>query len=224
MRSYRTEFARDETPISEDGAWLNGKADGIDWSDVEVTDGVAHGAPSRMDVEERRAEQGNLDADDAAPIGDYDDPTAVLAGEWGPDQHAKGTVFSRDPTSELFQEVQLRLRSTIEPHGCTGYEIFWRCLKTDEAYAEIVRWNGPVGDFTSLARKTGAGFGVADGDVVEARIEGDTITGIVNGEELIAATDDAFATGAPGVGFNFGVGGTNADHGFAGFEVETFDG
>lgn len=223
LRSYRTGFDRDEAPISEGGAWRNGKADGIDWSDVEITDAVAHGAPSRMDVGERRAEQGNLAADDATPIGDYDDPTAVLAGEWGPDQHAKGTVFSRDPTGEYFQEVQLRLRSTIEPHSCTGYEVFWRCLKTDEAYAEIVRWNGPVGDFTSLARKVGAAFGVAAGDVVEATIEGDTIKGIVNGEEVIAATDDTFASGAPGIGFNFGVGDTNTDHGFASFEVDTFD-
>ncbi len=223
VRSYRTEFDHDETPISESGAWRNGKADGIDWSDVEITAGVAHGAPSRMDTEERRAEQGNLEGGEAAPIGDYDDPTAVLAGEWGPDQHTKGTVFSRNPTSEYFQEVQLRLRSTIEPHSCTGYEIFWRCLKSDDAYAEIVRWNGPVGDFTSLARKVGTGFGVKDGDVVEATIEGDTIKGIVNGEEVIVATDDAFADGAPGVGFNFGVGDTNVDHGFVDFEVDTFD-
>jgi hypothetical protein len=222
VRSYRTEFDHGETPISEGGAWRNGKADGIDWSDVEITGGVAHGAPSRMDVEERRAEQGNLDGDEAA-IGDYDDPTAVLAGEWGPDQHAKGIVFSRNPTSEYFQEVQLRLRSTIEPHSCTGYEIFWRCLRSEEAYAEIVRWNGPVGDFTSLARKTGADFGVKHGDAVEATIEGDVIKGIVNGSEVISATDDAFASGAPGVGFNFGVGDTNVDHGFSSLEVDTFD-
>lgn len=223
VRSYRTEFDRDEAPLSEDGAWRNGKADGIDWSDVEVTAGVAHGAPSRMEVAERRAEQGNLAADDAAPVGDYDDPTAVLAGEWGPDQHAKGVVHSVNPTDEYFQEVQIRLRSTIDAHSCRGYEIFFRCLKSEDAYAEIVRWNGPIGDWTSLERRVGTEYGVAHGDLIEARVEGSLIRGFINGKEVIRVTDDTFEDGAPGIGFNFGVGDTNADHGFASFEADTFD-
>jgi len=33
----------------------------------------------------------------------------------------------------------------------------------------------------------------------------------------------ATATGAPGVGFNFGVGNTNVDHGLTQFEVDTYD-
>ena len=51
-----------------------------------------------------------------APEGDYDDPTAVLTGPWGRNQYAKGRVFSRNQTEEYFQEVELRLRSTIAPH------------------------------------------------------------------------------------------------------------
>ena len=99
-----------------------------------------------MDVAERRAEQGNLDESDAAdPVGDYDDPTAVLTGEWGRNQHGQGRVYSKNPTEEYFQEVQIRLRHTMRPNFCSGYEIFFRCLKTDAAYAEIVRWNGAVG-------------------------------------------------------------------------------
>jgi predicted RNA-binding protein len=132
VRSYSTDFPLDEDQISEGGMWLNGKTDGIDWTDVATKDGVVYGALSRMDVAERRIEQGNLEqGDDTEPVGDYDDPTAVLAGDWGGDQHAKATVYSRNPTDECFQEVQIRLRSVIEPHRCTGYEVFWRCLKTD---------------------------------------------------------------------------------------------
>src|SRR5579859_2351942 len=114
-RSYATRFEHDEEPLSEGGLWLNGSADGIDWCDVIARGGVAYGAVSRMRVAERRVEQGNLGAppeDDAAPEGDYDDPTAVLSGEWGANQHATGTVFSRDPTNRYFQEVELRLRSS----------------------------------------------------------------------------------------------------------------
>jgi hypothetical protein len=223
VRSYSTDFPHDEDPISEGGMWINGRADGIAWTDVVISNGVAHGAPSRMEVAEQRAEQGNLDDEAAGPVGDYDDPTAVLAGEWGPNQHGKATVFIRNPTDEYFQEVEIRLRTVIEPDNCTGYEVFWRCLKTDRAYSEIVRWNGAIGDCTSLARLVGADYGVTDGDVVQATIEGNVIKGFVNGVEMISATDDVYASGSPGVGFNFGVGDTNGDHGFTAFEVDTYD-
>jgi hypothetical protein len=225
VRSYRTRFQHDESPLSEGGIWINGLTDGIDWADVVVAGGVAYGAVTRMQAEERRVEQGNLAAADpeAAPEGDYDDPTALLAGVWGKNQHARATVFSRNQTEDYFQEVEIRLRSTLSPHHCSGYEIFFRCLKTENAYAEIVRWNGKVGDFTSLRKLSGPQYGVSDGDVVEAIITGKRITGIVNGVELISAEDSVFPTGNPGIGFNFGVGDTNVDHGFTSFEVDSFD-
>jgi hypothetical protein len=205
--------------------WINGQTDGIDWIDCMTQNGgEVCGKVSRMTVAERRAEQVHDEAgdDDAGTAGDYDDPTAVLSGEWGRNQYGKATVFCRNPTNKYFQEVEIRLRSSITPHSCTGYEVFWRALKTEEGYAEIVRWNGPIGDFTSLARKVGTEFGVKDGDVVEASIEGDLIRGFINGVEVISATDDVFAEGAPGVGFNFFVSTTNVDHGFTSFEVDTY--
>jgi hypothetical protein len=225
-RSYRTDFELDENPISEKGMWLNGKKDGIDWADVITMGGRAYGAVTRMAVAEKRAEQATLGAggdEGSAPEGDYDDPTAVLTGEWGRNQHVKARVFSKNPTNKYFQEVEIRLRSEIKPKWCSGYEVFWRCLKTHEGYAEIVRWNGKVGDFTSLKKLIGAGYGVEDGDEVEAHIVGNRIRGIVNGSEVISATDDEFSTGAPGIGFNFFVGNTNVDHGFTHYEVETED-
>src|SRR5262249_59293879 len=84
VRSYRTSFPTDENPILERAIWLNGRQDGIDWADVITRNGEVYGAVTRMAVAERRAEQGNLDpaAAGSAPEGDYDDPTAVLAGVW----------------------------------------------------------------------------------------------------------------------------------------------
>ena len=225
-RSYRTSFERDENPMSEGGLWLNGKTDGIDWADVITKGGRAYGSVTRMAVAERRVEQAALGAgtaESSPPEGDYDDPTAVLTREWGRNQHARARVFSKNPTNEYFQEVEIRLRSDIQPHLCTGYEVFWRCLKTEEGYAEIVRWNGKVGDFTSLKKLIGAEYGVKDGDEVEAHITGNHIRGVVNGREVISATDDMFASGRPGIGFNFFVGNTNVDHGFTYFEVDTDD-
>ena len=225
VRSYKTEFKKDETPISEGGLWLNGRKDGIDWCDVVVKNGEAFGEVSRNQVKEFRAEQATLGAGAAvgAAVGDYDDPTAVLTGQWGPNQYGKVKVFSRNQTNKVFQEVQIRLRHNMKPKSCNGYEVFFRVLDTDEGYAEIVRWNGPVGGWTSLKKLIGRKFGVKDGDIIEASIVGNVITGYLNGVEMISVVDDNIKSGAPGIGFNFGVGTTNADHGVRTFEVHTYD-
>ncbi len=103
-------------------------------------------------------------------------------------------VFSRNQTNKYFQEVEIRLRTTITPHSCTGYEVFWRCLKTEEAYAEIVRWDGVIKTWKSLTRKVGPEFGVKDGDIVEACIIGNEIRGYINGV-LVTAGDRRYVHG-----------------------------
>jgi acetyl esterase/lipase len=135
----------------------------------------------------------------------------------------KNGVFSRNQTEKYYQEVEIRLRSKIAPHLCTGYEVFWRCLKTPNAYVEIVRWNGKVRDWTSLKKHTGAQYGVKNGDLVEATIVGNVIKGYVNGVEVITVTDNTFSEGNPGIGFNYGVGETNGDFGFTSYEVKSYD-
>ncbi len=225
VRSYKTEFSTDETPLSEGGLWLNGRKDGVDWADVLVRGGRAYGEVTRMMAREKRLEQAGLGAGAAtgAVEGDYDDPTAVLTGNWGKDQYANARVFSRKQTGLYFQEVEIRLRSRVKPHWCDGYEVFFRCLKTDEGYAEIVRWNGKIGDFTSLKKLIGKDYGVQDGDLIAASIVGNVIRGYINGEEIISAVDDRIESGSPGIGFNFFVGDTNVDHGLTSFEVHTYD-
>jgi len=203
VRSYTTRFKLDEAPISEGGKWINGGKDGIDWFNVVARNGVAHGEVSR---------------------GAYTDPTTLLAGTWGRNQSVKARVFSRNQTEKYYQEVEIRLRSKISPHRCTGYEVFWRCLKSPNAYAEIVRWNGKVGDWTSLKKHNGMQYGVKDGDLVEATIVGNVIRGYINGVEVISVTDDTYTEGSPGMGFNYGVGDSNGDFGFTSYEVDSYDG
>jgi hypothetical protein len=202
-RSYTTRFERNEDPISEGGMWVNGGNDGIDWHNVITKNGVAHGAVSQ---------------------GAYTDPTALLSGTWGKQQKVRARVFSRNQTEKHYQEVEIRLRSRLSPHRCTGYEVFWRCLKTAKAYVEIVRWNGRAGDWTSLKKLSGPQYGVKDGDLVEATIVGNVIKGYLNGVEVISVKDDTYIEGSPGMGFNYGVGDSNSDFGFTSYEVESYDG
>jgi hypothetical protein len=121
--------------------------------------------------------------------------TRRLAGTWA-GTSPRATVYSVNPTDDYFQEVEIRLRSSVAAHSCDGYEVFWRCSKSDAAYAEIVRWNGKIADFTSLALRVGPEFGVRHGDIVEATIVGNMIRSFVNGVEVLSATDVRFPSGA----------------------------
>ena len=60
VRSYKTDFRKNESPLSEGGLWLNGRKDGIDWCDVLVKNGEDFGEVSRTKVKEQRAEQAAL--------------------------------------------------------------------------------------------------------------------------------------------------------------------
>jgi hypothetical protein len=159
----------------------------------------------------------------AVSKGQYTDPTALLTGTWGKNQTVKAKVFSRNQTEKYYQEVEIRLRSTLTRQRCTGYEVFWRCLKTHNAYVEIVKWNGKVGDWTSLQKHTGPQYGVKNGDLVEATIVRNVIKGYINGAEVISATDNTCNVGSPGMGFNFGIGESNVDFGFSYYEVDSFN-
>jgi hypothetical protein len=199
-RTYATKFPLAENPISEGAKWLGGKATGLDWADVATTGGFAYGL------------EGGLTG--------YDDATTLLSGPWGPNQTAEATVHTIHQNPKIWEEVELRLRSSLAPHRATGYEILFSCRKTKDGYSDIVRWDGPLGKFTYLSHKDGAQYGVKDGDVIRATIVGKVITAYINGVEVARATDSTFASGSPGMGFFLqGATGLNRDYGFTSFSA-----
>ena len=202
-RAYTTAFPLTENPISESGNWISGQAVGLDWHDVSTTPGLAIGHQSRTS---------------------YTDGTALLTGAWGPTQTVEAVVHTVNPKESCYQEVEMRLRSTLTAHSCTGYEISFKATKSASAYLIIVRWNGPVGDFTYLENSTGAQYGIAEGDIVKATIVGDVITAYLNGVAVGTVTDATYTTGSPGMGFNLETNdascvGTNGDYGFTRFSA-----
>jgi len=202
---YTTTFSRAENPISEGGKWLNGQTDGLDWTDVRTTPGFAFGTEiggNRPDPQK------------------YDDSTALLKGAWGPNQTVQATVQSVHPNQDgkVWEEVELRLRSSISPHHCTGYEIMFRCSKIPKAYCNIARWEGSLGKFTMLKQTEGSQYGVQDGDVVKASMIGKILSVYINGVQIIQLSDDRFASGNPGVGYYLeGATGVIGDFGFSSF-------
>ena len=202
---YTTTFSHAENPISEGGRWLNGKADGLDWTDVRTTAGFAFGTEiggSRPNPQK------------------YDDSTALLKGTWGPNQTVQATVHAVNPNQDgkVWEEVELRLRSSISPRNCTGYEVMFRCTKIPQAYCNIARWEGPLGKFTMLKETRGSEYGVKDGDVVKATMIGRILTVYINGVQKIQLSDDKFASGNPGVGYYLeGATGVIGDFGFSNF-------
>jgi hypothetical protein len=179
--TYTTNFPIAENPIAEEGKWINGKAAGLKWADVRTISGLAFGTQSGKSG--------------------YDDSTAILAGTWGPTQTVVATIHLQDPptSSTVFHEVELRLRTRITANRLTGYEVNFSCSANPaNFYAEIVRWNGPLGSFTYLKRTT---YHCSDGDVVKATMSGRIIEVFVNDTLLMQSTDNAYATGSPGIGF-----------------------
>ena len=196
--TYATDFPRAENPISDNGMWLNGRADGLEWCDIRTTPGLAFGTQS-----------GTIK---------YDDSVAVLSGTWGPDQAAEARVRTIKQDDRIYEEVELLLRCSLSAHRSTGYEINFRCSRTRNAYAQIVRWNGPGAKFTYLANASGARFGVSNGDLIRATIRGNVITAYKNGTPILTAVDNTFAGGNPGMGFYLeGATGLNANYGFTSF-------
>src|SRR5262249_1004416 len=151
-----TAFPTAESPLSEGGRWVNGRTNGADWSDVSSAPGFAIGHQTGAS---------------------YTDATALLKGSCGPNQRATATRFATTTLMEAcYSEVELRLRSTLAHRRNRGYEISFKVSQTDSAYLIIVRWNGALGDFSSLFKGPGIKYAVKNGDVISATIVGDTIT------------------------------------------------
>jgi chitodextrinase len=175
--SYTTTFPNTENPISESGNWINGGTVGLDWANIRTTPGFAYSASGLPST--------------------YGDPTAVLAGTWGPNQTASAVVKINSAPSGGQAEVELRLRSSISAHRCTGYEFLWSVFGD---YCQIVRWNGPLGSFSVLDGR-GLPRALRNGDVVMAKAVGSTLSIYFNGALQFSVTDGTFATGSPGIGF-----------------------
>lgn len=179
--SYTTTFPVAQTPISEGGVWSNGKTNGVDWSDVAVSPGLAYGT-----------QPGGSSSNDSI---------AVIRGTFAADQEVKATVVNNVANDTGFAEIELFLRANITAHSATGYEIGFSTHPGGGAYCGVVRWNGPTGNWTSLTNINGASCAIHTGSVISATAIGNKITFYNDGVALRQITDNALVSGNPGMGF-----------------------
>lgn len=211
-RSFATSFPGTENPLSQGGAWLNGGTNGQVFRDVQCTPGFAFGTgPS------------------ASPP--YDDPTAILAGEWGETQTVEATVRVDAIESGVNQEVELRLRSTIGPGRISGYEVLFSI--TTNTYIELMRWEGSPDDISQFHSIAFLGGGTSPqlqtGYRIKATIDlNGLITAYVDSGsgyvQMLQGTDTTYRSGAPGIGFfkHAGAAGPLSGAGFSSFSAVTF--
>lgn len=218
---YRTTFPLTENPIAEGGVWSNGKTEGVAWQNMRTTTNKAFGTQS-----------GNS--------GIYDDSVAILKGTFGADQEARATVFSTVTAAAYFAEVELHLRGTVSTAGIIQtYEVLFSVnpsARSQGSYCEIAKWFGTQGGgtFNGLSL-TGQQTITAPttGDIVRARIVGNTLTAYINNVQVAQVTDSVglsgtapYATGNPGIGHwlnNNGATGDVTSFGFSDYTAQTLD-
>jgi len=203
--SYSTKFALTENPVSEGGAWVGGNSGGTGlraghiwngwrlWGDVQTGHGLAYGVDEPTE---------------------FGDPTAILAGTWGPNQTVTAIVrVGKVPTGSCCHEVELRLRTTITNKSITGYEAYCSVMP-DNQYCHIARWNGPNGSYWNFETQPVNTY-LVDGDVITATATGSNPTVITlfrNQKKILEAEDSGTAgggfgaygpwtSGNPGIGF-----------------------
>ena len=134
------------------------------------------------------------------------------------DQYAEGVVDRAGGYSPgVSHEIELLLRFSITANDAHGYEVLWGV--TGEL--NVVRWNGPLGDYTAWNGGSGPNIGEpADGDVLRAEMTGSILTVYKNASlVLTAASETTYTTGQPGIGFWPTTGATLASLGWKSFSA-----
>jgi hypothetical protein len=201
--AYSTNFPAAENPISEGGKWVNGG--GLDWQNVQTTTNKAFGTGF---------------TGGSGGGSQYDDNLAHIAPAFrtfANNQFAQGVVYRASGYSPSNNhEVELLLRFSLTQDIARGYEI----LYSHDGWIVIVRWNGPLGNYTELASSRGPVSGnAADGDVIRAEITGGVIKVYKNGAlALTGPNDTTWSSGQPGIGFWIRAPGTTiANYGWKSF-------
>jgi probable HAF family extracellular repeat protein len=207
LQSFSTNFPSAEDPISVGGKFITSNSPGVNWTALPPIAPVRVASPGLAE-----STRYNIGPDE------YGDALAVLTGTWSPDQSASVTVGGVLPfnAGSFGPEFEIHLRT--DPVTGAGYEITWGYIRK---YYLITRWYD-YGGWTPILDETPSTYQLVPGDVLTAKVVGNTITMYTNGVQVAQVTDSYFTTGNPGFGFNKG-GGNADEYGISSFSAWEVD-
>jgi hypothetical protein len=106
-------------------------------------------------------------------------------------------VVVNPPTPAQRAAADEEARRQITRNSITGYELNCSVVRT-APYLALVRWNGPLNDFTYLVTNATT---CVNRDILKLTAVGNTFTVYKNGVQVLQGTDATFQKGSPGVGF-----------------------
>lgn len=146
----------DENPYKY--GW-QGATDGLLWANVRVVSNRFHGTIINFAASQ------------------YDDSVCLFPGVWGDDLTMTGTIY-RGPnaTAATSQEVEFLMCGCAGPNWWSMYELMVS-VHGSSLYSDIVRWNGPTGQFDPLQHVTNPTAPIiGDGDIFKATKVGPLLT------------------------------------------------
>jgi hypothetical protein len=218
-QSYSTNFPLTENPISEGGKWTVPGSTASEWGNVQTSPGLAFGVNEPTQ---------------------FGDPTAVLTGTWGANQTVQEKISIVSTPTTCCHEVSVRLRFTISNNSISGYELLCPVSSNPGYGYQIVRWNGPNGQFVYIGSSSPA-HQCVNGDVLTGTVSGTNPVNISfsnNGTLVATACDNGqgsggscggviysgpggsagpWTSGNPGFGFY-----NNADNNWSNFGLSSF--
>jgi hypothetical protein len=187
--SYSTNFPGTENPISEGGVW---RSQDTQLSRVQSRPGVAHGVIPYM--------------------AGYEDAYAFIGDRaFNANQEGEAVIYrAAGYTPSANHEVEIILRCSDNGSSRTWYEVLWNAA----GGFEILYLTGPANGFNPLSTSVNNSLVPRDGDRFRARVVGNTISGYVNDELRVQATDSRITSGSPGMAFFYRQGAVAANFGF----------
>lgn len=179
---YVTTFPANENPISESGNWAHTAGNGM--CVVRTSGGNALGTQTDNTL---------------------DDSYTILQGDWGTDYEIEAVIYrhaSLPEAADPSHETEMLFRASDGADAYQAYEI----MVNSVGLINCGHWTAPL-TVDVIVEESGPGYDqeVLDGDVVRARIVGNTISVWVNDASCctydITDHSPVFNTGNPGIGF-----------------------
>lgn len=200
-----------ENPFTQNGFFINGATDGVQWHDMQTVD-VGGGVVVLCGTQDGSFDGTNYRDSVCTPSAKY---------AWGKNQYVRGVARVTNRNNTALSEIELWSRIVGSANSWRGYE-FTFSMRSSGHYIQCVRWNGALNSF-DVVWNDPSPVVINDRDVIEVYTIGTSAYIYINGAlhgtvDLTAIGGTVFLDGSPGVAHwrhDNGAGGiSNSDYGW----------